>query len=132
MGRYLNILTSTGIERHFYKYSFATQPSEVHLICELPEISDNGLATVYVQETDGIFALLVDEAEELSAYLLEWVAAHEMEDDFTPPDRAYGPAEKETYESKIPIEASEHFVEMVEAIAEELSLAAGECFIWES
>ena len=132
MGRYLNMLSAGGVENSFYKYTFGSQPSEVHLLEELPEIGDGLFVRVFMDESDGVPALFIDDAQEMSAYLYEWLAAYEMEDEFIPPDRAYGPKDKETYVAELPSYASEDFIDMVEAIAQQLSFTNGECFIWES
>lgn len=127
MGRYLNILSMVGVESAFYKYTFGTQPSEIDLICELPLIGEEGIARIFVDEDDRLPALFVSNAQQLSEYLDEWLAAYEMEDEFMIP--AYG---EKSYLAELPTGASEDFPDMVAAIAQQLSFTNGECFIWEN
>jgi len=129
MGRYLNYLSEGGSERHFYKYVFGDQPSEIGEIMGLPEMDE--MAEVYVGRDAGAPGLFIFDTGSLHEYLSEWLAAYDMgEETVFVIERPYGGNAE--YELKIPTGVSDHFIDLLRAIHKATEYVSGDMFIFES
>jgi len=130
MGRYLNYLSEGKTERHFYKYVFGDQASEIDLIMDLPEM--NEIAEVMVGSDTSAPALFIFDTPALHEYLTEWLAAYDMgEETVFVIERTYGGGDTE-YDLEIPVGASEYFVDLLRAIHEATEYVSGDMFIFET
>ena len=129
MGRYLNYLSDGKTERHFYKYVFGEQGSEIDLISELPEM--NEIAEVMIGSDASAPALFIFDTPALHEYLNEWLAAYDMgEETVFVVKREWGGDNE--YDLEIPSEASEYFVDLLRAIHEVTEYVYSRMFIYES
>lgn len=129
MGRYLNSLSDGKSERHFYKYVFGDQPSEIDLIMDLPEMEE--MAEIMTGANVGAPNLFIFDAPALNEYLTEWLAAYDMgEETVFVVERTYGGNAE--YDLKLPTGASEYFIDLLRAIRNQVMWASGDMFIFET
>ena len=129
MGRWLNYLSDGKTERHFYKYVFAEQGSEIDLISELPEM--NEMAEVMVGSDASAPALFIFDTPALHEYLNEWLAAYDMgEETVFVIERTWGGNAE--YDLELPAGASEYFIDLLRAIQEATEYVSSEMFIYET
>tara|TARA_B100002019_G_C21259547_1_gene595892 strand:+ start:1441 stop:1830 length:390 start_codon:yes stop_codon:yes gene_type:complete len=129
MGRYLNALSDGKTERHFYKYVFGDQPSEIDLIMELPEMDE--MAEIFVGSNTSAPALFIFDTTALHEYLTEWLAAYDMgEETVFVIERTYGGNAE--YDLELPSEASEYFIDLLKAIHEITEYVSSDMFIFET
>jgi len=129
MGRWLNYLSDGKTERHFYKYVFAEQGSEIDLISELPEM--NEMAEVMVGSDASAPALFIFDTPALHEYLTEWLAAYDMgEETVFVIERTYGGNAE--YDLELPTGASEYFIDLLRAIHEATEYISSDMFIFET
>ena len=129
MGRYLNYLSEGKTERHFYKYVFGDQPSEIGEILDLPEMDE--MAEVYVGRDASAPALFIFDTGALHEYLNEWLAAYDMEEEtIFVVEREYGGNAE--YDLELPAGVSDHFIDLLRAIQKATEYVSGDMFIFES
>ncbi len=130
MGRWLNYLSDGKTERHFYKYVFGEQGSEIDLISELPEM--NEMAEVMVGRDASAPALFIFDTPALHEYLTEWLAAYDMgEETVFVIEREWGGGDTE-YDLELPAGASEYFVDLLRAIHKATEYISSDMFIFET
>ena len=131
MGRYLNYLSLGNYERHFYKYVFGSQPSEINEIMNLPEMSE--MAEVYMGSDTSAPALFIFETGLLNEYLNEWLAAYDMNEETFVMDWGYTGMTDAEYDLELPSGVSEYFVDLLRAIQRATEYASSDTmFIFES
>tara|TARA_B100000900_G_scaffold79471_1_gene63875 strand:+ start:7630 stop:8022 length:393 start_codon:yes stop_codon:yes gene_type:complete len=130
MGRYLNYLSEGGSERHFYKYVFGSQPSEIGEIMKLPDMEE--MAEVMIGRDASAPALFIFETGLLNEYLNEWLAAYDMNEETFVMDWGYTGMTDAEYDLEIPSGVSDHFIDLLRAIHRATEYVGGDMFIFES
>ena len=129
MGRYLDSLSDGKSERHFYKYVFGDQPSEIDLIMDLPEMDE--MAEIMTGANVGAPNLFIFDTPALNEYLTEWLAAYDMgEETVFVVERTFGGNAE--YDLKLPTGASEYFIDLLRAIQQVTEYVSSDMYIFES